>query len=413
MKIAVIGSGISGLSAAYFLSKKHKVDLFEKDDHFGGHSYTIDAEYEKDKKISVDVGFIVFNYQTYPNLINFFKENKIDIEKSNMSFSVSVKDTSIEYCGNGLNGIFANKNNLFNIKFLKMFFDIVNFYKKSSNLKNLDTKETLGNYLKKQNLSKFFIDYHLIPMVSAIWSMPPHESRTMPLKFFLNFFQNHGLFKLKNRPQWYTVKNRSRTYVNKILSKISGEYYKNYKINKIKRESDNVKIYYGDRSEFFDYEKIVLAIHADDALSLIDNPTKEENEILSTFNYKKNIAVLHTDENVMPKNKKVWSSWNSKIDSKNTANNSVTYWLNLLQNLNIKKNIFLTLNPFFKIDERKIIKKINFTHPYYDQETLVNQKKLSLIQNKRNILFCGSYFGYGFHEDGIKSSLEMMKYIND
>ena len=413
MKIAVIGSGISGLSAAYFLSKKHKVDLFEKDDHFGGHSYTIDAEYEKDKKISVDVGFIVFNYQTYPNLINFFKENKIDIEKSNMSFSVSVKDTSIEYCGNGLNGIFANKNNLFNIKFLKMFFDIVNFYKKSSNLKNLDTKETLGNYLKKQNLSKFFIDYHLIPMVSAIWSMPPHESRTMPLKFFLNFFQNHGLFKLKNRPQWYTVKNRSRTYVNKILSKISGEYYKNYKINKIKRELDNVKIYYGDRSEFFDYEKIVLAIHADDALSLIDNPTKEENEILSTFNYKKNIAVLHTDENVMPKNKKVWSSWNSKIDSKNTVNNSVTYWLNLLQNLNIKKNIFLTLNPFFKIDERKIIKKIDFTHPYYDQETLVNQKKLSLIQNKRNILFCGSYFGYGFHEDGIKSSLEMMKYIND
>ena len=413
MKIAVIGSGISGLSAAYFLSKKHKVDLFEKDNHFGGHSYTIDAEYEKDKKISVDVGFIVFNYQTYPNLINFFKENKIDIEKSNMSFSISVKDTSIEYCGNGLNGIFANKNNLFNIKFLKMFFDIVNFYKKSSNLKNLDTKETLGNYLKKQNLSKFFIDYHLIPMISAIWSMPPHESRTMPLKFFLNFFQNHGLFKLKNRPQWYTVKNRSRTYVNKILRKISGEYYKNYKINKIKRESDNVKIYYGDRSEFFDYEKIVLAIHADDALSLIENPTKEENEILSTFNYKKNIAVLHTDENVMPKNKKVWSSWNSKIDSKNTVNNSVTYWLNLLQNLNIKKNIFLTLNPFFKIDERKIIKKIDFTHPYYDQETLVNQKKLSLIQNKRNILFCGSYFGYGFHEDGIKSSLEMMKYIND
>ena len=413
MKIAVIGSGISGLSAAYFLSKRHKVDLFEKDDHFGGHSYTVDVEYEKNKKISVDVGFIVFNYQTYPNLIDFFKENKIEIEKSNMSFSVSVKDTSIEYCGNGLNGIFANRINLFNIKFLKMFLDIVNFYKKNSNLKNLETKETLGNYLKKQNLSKFFIDYHLMPMVSAIWSMPPHESSTMPLKFFLNFFQNHGLFKLKDRPQWYTVKNRSRTYVNKILSKISGEYYKNYKINKIERASNSIKIYYGDNSEFFDYEKIVLAIHADDALSLIDNPLKEENEILSNFNYKKNIAILHTDENVMPKNKKVWSSWNSKVDSKNTKNNSVTYWLNLLQNLNINKNIFLTLNPFFKVDEKKIIKKIDFTHPYYNQETLMNQKKLNLIQNKKNILFCGSYFGYGFHEDGIKSSLEMVKYIND
>ena len=413
MKIAVIGSGISGLSAAYFLSKRHKVDLFEKDDHFGGHSYTVDVEYEKNKKISVDVGFIVFNHQTYPNLINFFKENEIEIEKSNMSFSVSVKDTSIEYCGNGLNGIFANKKNLFNIKFLKMFLDIMSFYKKSSNLKNLDTKETLGNYLKKQNLSKFFIDYHLIPMVSAIWSMPPHESSTMPLKFFLNFFQNHGLFKLKNRPQWYTVKNRSRTYVNKILSKISGEYYKNYKINKIKRETNSIKIYYGDHSEFFDYEKIVLAIHADDALSLIDNPLKGENEILSNFNYKKNIAILHTDENVMPKNKKIWSSWNSKVDSKNINKNSVTYWLNLLQNLNINKNIFLTLNPFIKIDEKKIIKKIDFTHPYYNQETLVNQKKLNQIQNKKNILFCGSYFGYGFHEDGIKSSLEMVKHIND
>ena len=413
MKIAVIGSGISGLSAAYFLSKRHKVDLFEKDDHFGGHSYTVDVEYEKNKKISVDVGFIVFNHQTYPNLINFFKENEIEIEKSNMSFSVSVKDTSIEYCGNGLNGIFANKKNLFNIKFLKMFLDIMSFYKKSSNLKNLDTKETLGNYLKKQKLSKFFIDYHLIPMVSAIWSMPPQESSSMPLKFFLNFFQNHGLFKLKNRPQWYTVKNRSRTYVNKILSKISGEYYKNYKINKIKRETNSIKIYYGDHSEFFDYEKIVLAIHADDALSLIDNPLKGENEILSNFNYKKNIAILHTDENVMPKNKKIWSSWNSKVDSKNINKNSVTYWLNLLQNLNINKNIFLTLNPFIKIDEKKIIKKIDFTHPYYNQETLVNQKKLNLIQNKKNILFCGSYFGYGFHEDGIKSSLEMVKHIND
>ena len=413
MKIAVIGSGISGLSAAYFLSKNHKVDLFEKDDHFGGHSYTVDVEYEKNKKISVDVGFIVFNHQTYPNLINFFKENEIEIEKSNMSFSVSVKDTSIEYCGNGLNGIFSNKTNLFNIKFLKMFLDIMSFYKKSSNLKNLDTKETLGNYLKKQKLSKFFIDYHLIPMVSAIWSMPPQESSTMPLKFFLNFFQNHGLFKLKNRPQWYTVKNRSRTYVNKILSKISGEYYKNYKINKIKRETNSIKIYYGDHSEFFDYEKIVLAIHADDALSLIDNPLKGENEILSNFNYKKNLAVIHTDEISMPKNKKVWSSWNSKIDKKDAKNNSVTYWLNLLQNLNINKNIFLTLNPFFKIDENKIIKKVHFTHPYFNQETLVNQKKLNTIQNKKNILFCGSYFGFGFHEDGIKSSIEMVKHIND
>ena len=412
MKIAVIGSGISGLSAAYYLSKKHKVDLFEKEDHFGGHSYTLDILINE-KKISVDIGFIVFNHQTYPNLINFFLENEVNIEKSDMSFSVSVQGTSFEYCGRGLKGMFSNKSNLFNVSFLKMFFDIIKFYNHCDRISDLNQEITLGEFLKKKKLSKSFIDYHLIPMVSAIWSMPPQESSTMPLKFFLNFFQNHGLFKLKNRPQWYTVKNRSRTYVNKILSKISGEYYKNYKINKIKRETNSIKIYYGDHSEFFDYEKIVLAIHADDALSLIDNPLKGENEILSNFNYKKNIAILHTDENVMPKNKKIWSSWNSKVDSKNINKNSVTYWLNLLQNLNINKNIFLTLNPFIKIDEKKIIKKIDFTHPYYNQETLLNQKKLNLIQNKKNILFCGSYFGYGFHEDGIKSSLEMVKHIND
>ena len=412
MKIAVVGSGISGLSAAYYLSKKHHVDLFEKNDHFGGHSHTIDISIN-DKKISVDVGFIVFNYKTYPLLVNFFNENKILVEKSNMSFSVNVKDTDFEYCGRGIKGIFSKKSNLLNIDFLKMFIDIIKFYKRCDDIKEFNEKITLGEFLIKENLSKTFIDYHLIPMVSAIWSMPPQESGTMPLKFFLNFFQNHGLFKLKDRPQWYTVKNRSRTYVNKILSKISGEYYKNYKINKVKRESNSVKVYYGDRSEFFDYEKIVLAVHADDALSIIENPLKDESEILSNFHYKKNLAVIHTDEISMPKNKKVWSSWNSKIDKKDAKNNSVTYWLNLLQNLNINKNIFLTLNPFFKIDENKIIKKVHFTHPYFNQETLVNQKKLNLIQNKKSILFCGSYFGYGFHEDGIKSSLEMVKYIND
>ena len=415
MKIAVVGSGISGLSAAYFLSKRHKVDLFEKEDHFGGHSFTIDVEYQKEenKKISIDIGFIVFNHQTYPNFVNFLKENKIDIEKSNMSFSVSVKETEIEYCGKGLRGIFSNKKNLFNFKFIKMFFDIINFYKKNSDLKSINEKETLEDYLKKQNLSEYFVNYHIIPMVSAIWSMPPHESKQMPLKFFLKFFQNHGLFKLKNRPQWYTIKNRSRTYVNKILENISGEYYKNYKINKLIRTSNGVKLYYGDNAEFFDYEKIVLATHADEALSIIENPSEDEKNILSNFHYKKNIAVIHTDERVMPKNKKAWSSWNSLLDKNDIKKNSITYWLNLLQNLNIEKNIFITLNPFFEIEKNKIIRTVNFTHPYYNHKSLISQKKLNSLQNKKNILYCGSYFGYGFHEDGIKSSIEMIKYLND
>ena len=412
MKIAVIGSGISGLSAAYYLSKSHKVDLFEKQDHFGGHAYTLEVDLQN-KIIPVDIGFIVFNYKTYPNLISFFQENKIKIEKSDMSFSVSVKDTNIEYCGRGINGIFSNRSNLFNIKFIKMFFEIISFYKKSNNLNDVKLDLSLGEFLNQQRLSKYFINYHLIPMVSAIWSMPPYEANQMPLSFFLKFFQNHGLFKIKDRPQWYTVSNRSKTYVDKILKQISGEYFKNYKINRIKRYLNGAQVYYGNENEFFSYDKVIIATHADEALKLIEKPTEEERTILSNFKYKENIAYIHFDENIMPKNKKNWCSWNSSVDELNVNNNSVTYWLNLLQNLKEEKNIFLTLNPYQKINEEKIFKKVKFTHPYYDQNTLINQKNLSKIQNKESILFCGSYFGYGFHEDGIKSSLNMLKYLND
>ena len=412
MKIAVVGSGISGLSAAYYLSKKHHVDLFEKEDHFGGHSHTIDLSFGT-KKVSVDIGFIVFNFATYPNLINFFNENDIAIEKSDMSFSVSVENSSFEYCGRGLKGIFSNKTNLFNIKFLKMVFDIIKFYKKFDNSKEIHEEITLGEYLNKENLSKEFINYHLIPMVSAIWSMPPIAANQMPLKFFLKFFQNHGLFKLRNRPQWYTVSNRSRTYVNNILSKISGEHYKNYPIKKIKAKSTGIDLYYGGENEYFNYDKVVLATHADQALSIIDHPSDQEKSVLSNYKYKKNIAYIHTDEIAMPKNKKAWCSWNSSIKKDEIEKNSITYWLNLLQNLKCKENIFLTLNPHFEINESKILKKVRFTHPYFDQAALNFQSQLTNLQNKRNILFCGSYFGYGFHEDGIKSSIEMLKTLND
>ena len=414
MKIAVIGSGISGLSSAYYLSKKHKVDLFEKQDRFGGHSYTLDIKLNEKEKVAVDAGFMVFNKITYPNLINFFKENDIEIEKSDMSFSVSVKGTNIEYCGKGLNGIFSNRGNLLNLKFIKMFFEIINFYKRCEKLNsNNIEKITLGEYLTKIGKSKYFIDYHIIPMVSAIWSMPPFEASQMPLTFFLSFFKNHGLFKLKDRPQWYTVTNRSKTYVDKILSKVSGEYFKNYEINKIIRDNNGVKVYYGSENEFFNYDKVVLASHADESLKIISDITNKEREILSNFKYKPNKAVIHSDENLMPLNKNAWCSWNSSLNPDNKEQSSVTYWLNQLQNLKTDKNIFLTINPFVEISSDKIYHKIDFTHPYYDEKALQNQSNLNTIQNTNNTLFAGSYFGYGFHEDGIKSSIEMLKTLND
>jgi len=404
MKIAVIGSGISGLSASYYFSKNHKVDLFEQDDHFGGHSYTYDIK-EDNKIIAVDLGFIVFNEQTYPNLISFFNELNVPFEKSNMSFSVSIKDTNVEYGGSGFNAIFANKKNLLNFKFLKMINEIINFYKTAPSLINTETSNvTLGDYLKSSKLSKYFIEYHIIPMVAAIWSMPFQKAKEMPLKLFLNFFTNHGLFKLKNRPQWYTVSNRSRTYVKKVLEKISGEVFKNYKVSKILRSENNVRILIGN--EYQDYDHVILASHADQSLELLDDPSLEESETLKKFTYVSNEAYLHRDENLMPIRKSAWSSWNSISKNENTC---VTYWLNKLQNLNSEKNYFLTLNPVEAIDKNKIIKKIHFTHPYFNKDNVALQKDLNKLQGKKRTWFCGSYFGYGFHEDGLKSSKELFK----
>ena len=408
MKLAVIGSGISGLSAAYHFSKNHKVDLFEQDDHFGGHSLTYDIK-EEDKVVPVDLGFIVFNEQTYPNLISFFRELDVPFEKSNMSFSVSVKDSNVEYGGSGLNAIFANKKNLLNLKFLKMINEIISFYKKAPSLLNHNLSEdTLGNYLEKSKLSKYFIEYHIIPMVAAIWSMPFEKAKDMPLKLFLNFFINHGLFKLKNRPQWYTVTNRSRAYVNKVLEKISGEVFKNYKVSKILRSENNVRISIGN--EYLDYDHVILASHADQSLKILEEPTSEEDKILKRFSYVSNKAYLHIDENLMPLRKSAWSSWNSITKDNRTC---ITYWLNKLQNLKTSKNYFLTLNPVEQINNNKILKKIDFTHPYFNKENVKLQKDLHKLQGKKRTWFCGSYFGYGFHEDGLKSSIELFRKFKD
>ncbi len=409
MKIAVIGSGISGLSAAHFLSKKHKVDLFEKDDHFGGHSYTIDVSSKSsNKKISLDLGFIVFNKVNYPNLVNLFKKIQVNYEKSDMSFSVSVRNSNIEYSGSGLKGLFANKYNILNFSFIKMIKEIFSFYNMAENLnKENFTNQTLGEFLKSKKMSDYFIKFHIIPMISAIWSTPTDFAYKMPMSLFINFFQNHGLFKIKNRPQWYTVTGRSKTYVKKILETINGEYFKNYKVVNILRNENGIKLYYGSSNEYFEYDKVVFAVHADEALKLIEDPSENEKKILQNFQYKKNIAYLHNDERLMPNRINAWSSWNSILDKNDIKKSCVTYWLNKLQNLKTEENYFLTLNPFISINNDKIIKKVEFTHPFYEMKTIEAQKYLSKLQGVNNSFFCGSYFGYGFHEDGLNSGMEI------
>tara|TARA_B100000700_G_scaffold296681_1_gene360804 strand:+ start:484 stop:1725 length:1242 start_codon:yes stop_codon:yes gene_type:complete len=409
MKIAVIGSGISGLSAAHYLSKKHAVDLFEKNNHFGGHSYTVEInENNPNNLISVDLGFIVFNKINYPNLIKLFESIKVPYEESNMSFSVSVKNSNIEYSGSGLAGLFSYKSNILNFNFLKMIKEIISFYKEAEKINEQEYfNHTLGDFLKYKKMSNYFINFHIIPMVAAIWSMPLDLAEKMPMPLFLNFFKNHGLFKIKKRPQWYTVSGRSKIYVNKILQTVSGEYFKNYEIKKVFRNKNNVRLYYGSSNEYFDYDHVVFATHANEALQLIENKSEDEKKILENFKYKKNVCILHKDEALMPKNKKAWSSWNSILDIKNLNKNCVTYWLNKLQNLKTEKNYFLTLNPILEIDSKKIIKTVKFSHPFYDIKTLNAQKDLSKLQGINNSWFCGSYFGYGFHEDGLKSAINV------
>ena len=409
MKIAVIGSGISGLSAAHFLSKKYKVDLFEKNDHFGGHSYTIDIPSKStNEKISLDLGFIVFNKVNYPNLVNLFEEIQVNYEKSDMSFSVSVKNSNIEYSGSGLKGLFSNKYNILNLNFLKMIKEIFFFYKMAEKLNKEDfMHQTLGEFLRSKKMSDYFIKFHIIPMVSAIWSTPTDLAYEMPMSLFINFFQNHGLFKIKNRPQWYTVTGRSKIYVKKILETINGEYFKNYKIRNVLRNENGIKLYYGSSNEYFEYDKVVFAVHADEALKLIKDPTENEKKILQNFQYKKNIAYLHNDDRLMPNRRNAWSSWNSILDKNDIKKNCVTYWLNKLQNLKAKENYFLTLNPLITINDDKIIKKVEFSHPFYEMKTIIAQKNLSKLQGVNNSFFCGSYFGYGFHEDGLNSGIEV------
>ena len=289
-----------------------------------------------------------------------------------------------------------------------MIKEIFSFYKMAENIDEESFKDqTLGEFLKSKEMSDYFIKFHIIPMVSAIWSIPTDLAYEMPTSSFINFFQNHGLFKIKNRPQWYTVSGRSKTYVKKILETINGEYFKNYKIRNILRNKNNVRLYYGSSNEYFEYDKVIFAVHANEALELINEPTENEKKILKNFQYKKNIGYLHNDERLMPRRKNVWSSWNSIIDQNNIKKNCVTYWLNKLQNLKTKENYFLTLNPLTPIDDSKIIKKVEFTHPFYDMKAINAQRHLSELQGVNNSYFCGSYFGYGFHEDGLNSGINV------
>ena len=399
-RIAVIGSGISGISSAYFLSKNFDVHLFEKEDRLGGHTRTIFIK--EDNNIPIDTGFIVFNENNYYDLTKFFNALNVDFEDSDMSFAVSNLAFNIEYSGKNFSTLFANLKNLFSYNYLKMIFEIYKLYKLCSkiNLENKQKKISIKEFLDRYNFSDYVRKFHIYPMISSIWSSNIKDVEYFPLVSFVNFFKNHGLFNLKNRPQWKYVKGGSKTYIEKVIASNLFKYSTNISINYVDRKNNKIEIFQKNNEKLI-FDKIVFATHADQALSLINNPTKEEIDVLSNFKYSKNNAFLHSDVDLMPKNTKTWSSWNF-LDHSQSLNFTLTYWMNNLQKLKTSNNYFVTINPPF--EPKNIWDKTIFEHPIFNLSTYEAQQKLQNLQGKLNTFFCGSYFGYGFHEDGIQSS---------
>lgn len=400
MKIAVLGAGISGLGSAYILSSKHEVDLYEKDNRFGGHARTTQVS-ENGKTFGVDTGFLVFNYETYPLLTKLFEKLDVKIEKSDMSFGFWDKSSNTAYNGQSIGGLFFQKKNLFSFKHYVMIKDIMRFNKQANSdieNENIDEKMTLKEYLK--DYSQVFKDRYLIPMGAAIWSTPSNKMNEFPALTFLRFFKNHGLLGVSTHHQWLTVSNGSINYVNKILPKISGKVIKNSDVISVKREENHVVLKHADGRESV-YDKVVLAMHAPDALGLLEDPSLDEVEILGAFKYKENKAVLHTDKDALFPNKDIYAAWNYKT-SKHSKDVTLSYWINRLQNLVCSKEYFVSLNETHEIKE--VIENIKYSHPQFTLNAIKMQQRRDQINGVNNTFYAGAYWRYGFHEDGLWSA---------
>ncbi|TNF69775.1 MAG: NAD/FAD-binding protein [Gammaproteobacteria bacterium] len=411
-KIAIIGSGISGLSQAYMLKDDYEITLYEKNDYYGGHARTLSV-IEASKKIAIDTGFIVFNYQTYPNLMQFFEHLNIATEKSDMSFGVSINNGQFEYGTRTLSGLFADKRHLVCLKFLKMLIDILKFNhysKKKLKSDLIDIDISLNKYIESLNVGDWFRNYYLMAMGSAIWSTPISSMSHFPALTFIRFFNNHGLLRAFNHIPWYTVKGGSSTYVNEVIRQLKDANIKFKSAAKsVRRNTGRIDIK-DNQGESSTFDKVIFACHSNEVLQILDMPTSEEINYLGSIKYHRNEVVLHSDTSFMPKRRKAWSSWVYLKDQlHNESIISLSYWMNNLQKLDAKKNYFVTINPAKSIDPKLVIDRHYFEHPVFNQKAVVNQAKIDKIQGLNNTFYTGAYLRYGFHEDGILSAVNVTK----
>lgn len=400
LRIAVIGSGISGLSCAWLLSARHQVSVFEADDRIGGHSNTVFAG-----GTPVDTGFIVYNEATYPNLTALFAHLDVPTRATEMSFAVSIGGGRLEYSGTDLGGLLAQKANILRPRFWSMLADLVRFYREAPrDLAGLGS-ESLGAYLDRGRYGTAFRDDHLYPMAAAIWSTPVTDIPAYPAASFIRFCENHGLLMLANRPLWRTVTGGSRSYVTRLTHSFADRIATGRPVTRVRRLPGGVEVTAGTGpAERFDH--VVLACHADQALRLLVDPDAHESAILGAFGYRPNDAILHSDTALMPKRRRVWSSWNYLSQgSGSTAELSVTYWMNRLQHLPDAQPLFVSLNPIRAPDPARVIRRELYHHPVFDAAAGAAQARLWSLQGVRNSWYCGAYFGAGFHEDGLQAGL--------
>lgn len=412
MKIAVIGSGISGMAAAHYLADKHQITLFEAGSRLGGHTATIDVE-EGGEKLAIDTGFIVFNDWTYPGFIALMDELGVASQPTRMSFSVSAGPEGLEYAGSSINTLFAQRKNIFSTAHLGMLRDIVRFNRKvESDLLNTVTAQlTLGEYLQKFAYSRRFIEYYIVPMGAAIWSAKQSDMLQMPLAFFVRFFRNHGLLNLMERPQWRVIRGGSRSYIQPLTRKYRDNIRLNTPVLSVDRNITGSYVTLRTRAGEETFDHVVFACHSDQALACLGDASPLESEILSAIPYSDNEVVLHTDDSLLPRNRRCWSSWNVLLGDDNEIPR-LTYNMNILQDLPSSTTYCVTLNSAGDIRPEKIIGSYHYAHPVFTTAGIDAQSRWSQINGKRNTWFCGAYWRNGFHEDGVWSAQRVAEHLN-
>ena len=405
MKIAIVGGGISGLTTAYLLSREHEVILYESNDYIGGHTNTVTIEMNG-SPVAVDTGFIVYNEQNYPNFSHILSDLNVSTQPTSMSFSVKLIEPDLEYNGSSFKQLFGQKKNLLRPRFYQMLWDILRFNRQAPGLLESDSYEiTLGEYAIECGFSQDFIHHYLVPMGAAIWSSSPSAILEMPAYFFIRFFKNHGMLNLNDRPQWRTITGGSCQYVNKMIASFAKNIRLGHKVSSVERLNDRVTVD-GDS-----YDHVVFACHSDQAIEALSDPSVYEKDILSKISYQKNEIIMHTDTSIMPAREDLWAAWNYHSQGNDDSPVAMTYNMNILQDLDIKETICITLNSLNLINPDLILGRHIYSHPQFTTESMKAQERWMEISGGNRTHFCGAYWGNGFHEDGVNSALRIANFF--